>query len=235
MCLTTRIGAFLRATRWKLGDAERDDFAVIQGASLTLLGLIIGFTFSMAIARYDLRQIKEEEEANAIGTEYVRSELLPAAEGAKVRSLLKSYLAQRILFYQTRSGDQLQKLDQDTTQLQADLWAAAARPAADHPTPTVALAISGMNDVLNSQGYTLAAWRNRIPIAAWALMRAIAICCSLLIGYGAQRTRVMGLQFFVLPLLVATAFFLIADIDSPNAGVIHVSPQNLTALTPTLK
>lgn len=235
MCLSTRIGAFLRTTRCKLGDAGRDDFAVIQGASLTLLGLIVGFTFSMAIGRYDQRRNYEEEEANAIGTEYVRSDLLPAAEGAKVRGLLKSYLAQRILFYRTHSADALQELDQATTQMQADLWAAAASPAAAHPTPVVALALSGMNDVLNSQGYTLAAWRNRIPVAAWTLMVAIAICCSLLIGYGAQRTRVRDLQFFVLPLMVATAFFLIADLDSPNMGVIRVRPQNLTALTPTLK
>ena len=68
-------------------------------ATLTLLALIIGFTFSMALNRYDQRKIYEEEEANAIGTEYLRAELLPAADAAKVRTLLLNYLDQRVLFY----------------------------------------------------------------------------------------------------------------------------------------
>ena len=89
-----------------------------------------------------------------------------------------------------------------------------------------------MNDVLNSQGYTQAAWWNRIPTAAWWLMAAIAIGCNLLIGYGAHRTN--GLLFLVLPLAVSVSFFLIADIDSPRAGVIRVQPQNLISLSLTL-
>jgi hypothetical protein len=97
---------------------------------------------------------------------------------------------------------------------------------------TLALAVSGMNDVLNSQGYTQAAWWNRIPVVAWWLMAAIAIGCNLLIGYGAHRTN--GLLFLVLPLAVSVSFFLIADIDSPRAGVIRVHPQNLISLSLTL-
>jgi hypothetical protein len=92
---------------------EREDFGVLLTATLTLLGLIIGFTFSMAISRYDQRKNYEEEEANAIGTEYLRA---------------------------------------NATQ--------------------TALAVMGMNDVLNTQGYTQAAWWNRIPMAAWGLMWA---------------------------------------------------------------
>ena len=68
------------------------------------------------------------------------------------------------------------------------------------PTPTVALAITGMNDVLNSQGYTQAAWRNRIPAAAWCLLVAIAVGCNLLIGYGALRPG--RLLFLILPVAV---------------------------------
>jgi hypothetical protein len=62
-----------------------------------------------------------------------------------------------------------------------------------------------MNDVLNSQGYTQAAWWNRIPIAAWSLMAAIALSCSLLIGYGARRRKLF--LFLVLPLVTSIAFF----------------------------
>jgi hypothetical protein len=235
LCFSIRIGTSLRGTRWKLAEDGREDFDVVQSASLTLLGLIIGFTFSMAVGRYDQRSNNEAAEANAIGTAYVRADLLPAADGAKVRGLLKSYLDQRISFYQTRDANQLLKIDQATTELQNDLWAAAAAPAQENPTPVVAMAVSGVNDVLDSQGYTLASWRNRIPVAAWILMAAIAVCCSILVGYGARRAHIKTLQFFVLPLLVSIAFFLIADIDSPNGGVILVRPRNLAALTPMFK
>src|SRR5580704_11293186 len=65
-----------------------------------------------------------------------------------------------------------------------------ARPSQGTPiNPVVALAVTGMNDVLNSQGYTLAPWWNRIPIAAWVLMAAVAVSCNLLIGYVAYRTN----------------------------------------------
>jgi hypothetical protein len=91
-----------------------------------------------------------------------------------------------------------------------------------------------MNDVLNSQGYTQAAWWNRIPHAAWALMVLIAVCSNLLVGYGARNTRGGGILLFVLPLVVSIAFLLIADIDSPRGGLIHVYPQNLQSLLKSL-
>jgi hypothetical protein len=69
-----------------------------------------------------------------------------------------------------------------------------------------------MNDVLNSQGYTQAAWWNRIPHAAWALMALIAVCSNLLVGYGARNTKGGGILLLVLPLVVSIAFLLIADI-----------------------
>ncbi len=85
-----------------------------------------------------------------------------------------------------------------------------------------------MNDVLNSQGYTQAAWWNRIPMGAWALMSGIALLSNVLVGYGARKVRVR--LFMMLPLVVAVSFFLIADIDSPRRGVIRVHPQNLESL-----
>jgi hypothetical protein len=186
----------------------------------------------MALSRYDQRKNYEEAEANAIGTEYVRAELLPPGEAARVRALLKEYLDQRVQSYTTRDAVQLGKIDIDTAQLQSELWSTVQGVAAVHQTPVIALAVSGMNDVLNSQGYTQAAWWNRIPVAAWVLMTAIATCCNLLIGYGAHRTN--RLLFFVLPIVVSISFFLIADIDSPRRGIIRVVPQNLLALSRSL-
>jgi len=91
----------------------------------------------------------------------------------------------------------------------------------------------GMNDVLNAQSYTQAAWWNRIPIAAWAMMGLIAIACNVLIGYGERRSGL--LMLLVLPMIVSTSFLLIADIDSPRGGVIRVLPHNLMALSQSMK
>jgi hypothetical protein len=211
-----------------LTEEMRPDFSVILAASLTLLGLIIGFSFSMATARYDLRKIYEEAEANAIGTEYVRADLLDPAEASQVRRLLRQYTDLRIQTYKMHYWDDMTEIDRQTAQIQNQLWVAASQSAMAQPTPVRALAVAGMNDVLNSQGYTQAAWWNRIPVGAWCLMFTIALFCNVLLGYGSRRVAVR--LFMVLPLMVAISFFLIADIDSPRGGVIRVRPQNLESL-----
>jgi hypothetical protein len=227
--LSVQLGAFASQKLRPLQGDERDDLDLTINASLTLLALIIGFSFAMAASRYDQRKNYEEEEANAIGTEYVRADLLPAPDAARVRQLLAQYLDQRVLFYTVHDATQLEQVNSTTEKLQAEMWLTVARASEARPTPSVALAVSGMNDVLNRQGYTLAAWRNRIPAGAWILMIALSTCCSLLIGYSAH--RMVSLLFTFLPFVLAVAFFLIADIDSPRNGVIRVLPQNLISLS----
>jgi hypothetical protein len=227
------IGASFRK-RWKVKEEELEDFRLIVTATLTLLGLIIGFTFSMATTRYDERKNYEEAEANAIGTEYARSDLLPALDAARVRVLLKNYLEQRVLFYNTQDDHELRNIGAATAQLETDLWSAVQVPAVAQPSPVIALAVSGMNDVLDSKDRTQGAWWNRIPGTAWGLMGAIAICGNLLIGYGLRSPDTKAVLLLVLPLVVSISFFLIADIDSPHRGIIRVRPDNLTSLSQSL-
>ena len=147
-----------------------------------------------------------EAEANAVGTEYVRADLLPPDEATNVRRLLSRYADQRILFYVTRAPAQIRQIDTETANIQADLWSVVSRVAAAHPPSLIVLVVSGMNDVLNSQSYTQAAWWNRIPLTAWGLMGLIAISSNLLIGYGDHRARALILS--VLPVIVSIPFFL---------------------------
>jgi len=230
------VGWAYRRRQGTLDNESREDFGFILAATLTLLGLIVGFTFSMAISRYEQRKNYEEAEANAIGTEYVRAGLLPAADAANVRELLTKYLDQRLLFYTTGSyttsdRQALRQIDIKTAALQNELWSVVQARAGSEPTPVLALAVAGMNDVLNSQGYTQFAWRNRIPSEAWILLAIIAIGCNLLFGYAAHRTSIL---FIVLPLAASLSFFLIDDIDSPRGGLIRVQPQNLLSLSQSL-
>ena len=225
------IGGSLREKKPHL-ESDREEFMFVLGGTLTLLGLIIGFTFSMAVSRYDQRKNYEEEEANAIGTEYVRADLLPAADAAKVRSLLRSYLALRIRTYRSRRYRELRAMEAETAQLQSQMWSAVTLPAKTQQNAVTALAVEGMNDLLNTQGYTQAAWWNRIPAAAWALMLIISVFCNVLIGYSARHKRVM--LYLILPIALSVSLFLIADIDSPRSGVIRVHPQNLESLAQSL-
>jgi hypothetical protein len=155
--------AFRRKVRPLKKERERQDFDIVRTASLTLLGLIIGFSFAMAVSRYDQRKNLEEAEANAIGTEYLRADLLPPDDTFRVRDLLRKYCDERISYYLARDELRLGQIDAETAKLQAELWSVVARVADTQPTPIVGLAVSGMNDVVNAQGYTQAAWWNRIP------------------------------------------------------------------------
>jgi hypothetical protein len=232
--LATQVGAAFLRKRRAIGQNVREDYNTILAATLTLSGLIIGFSFSMAINRYEQRKILEEAEANSIGTEYLRVELFSAADADKVRALLTRYLDARIEFYQSRDRDALSAVNERTAQLQDQLWAAVRDAAKAAQTPTIALAVAGMNDVLNSQGYTQAAWWNRIPTGAWILMIAIALMGNLLVGYGAESVKNESALLMVLPFVFSICFLLVADIDSPRGGIIRVIPQNLAQLAASL-
>ena len=231
--VASQAGVLLRNKRHPDPLEDDDDFSLILGATLTLLGLLIGFTFSMAAGRYDQRKNYEEEEANAIGTEYVRADLLPPADAGKVHALLREYLAERIVFYTERRSEALHDNDVATSELQSRLWAAIMPAVNAEPTQPHTLVAAGMNDVLNRQGYTQAAWLNRVPVAAWILMMAIALFSNILLGYRARRRA--HVMFLILPIALSISFFLISDIDDPRGGVILVQPQNLDILANSLK
>ena len=155
------VGDLLRRTVRPLKKDERNDFDTVLTAALTLLALIIGFSFSMAVSRYDQRKNYEEAEANAIGTEYLRADLLPAEEAARVRQFLKMYVDRRINFYlgNEHAG---REAGSDPVKVQNELWSSVAHAAVAQPSPVLALTVSGMNDVFNTQADARAAWLNRI-------------------------------------------------------------------------
>jgi hypothetical protein len=230
MSVAASLGTLVLHRVIPLSDEARENFNVVQGSTLTLLALLIGFTLSMAVNRYDQRKNYEEEEANAIGTSYVRADLLGAEGAAKVKALLVQYVELRIEYYKTRDQGELGVINRGTAGLEGRLWAAVRDPAMAQPNPITALAVASMNDVLNTQGYTQAAWINRIPISAWVLMIMIAFFGNLLQGYGARGKTGRRVLLLVLPITISLSLSLIADIDSPRSGLIRVAPLNLISL-----
>jgi len=232
MVLSARVGDAHRKRAGAPKEEGRADTGLLLGAILTLLFLIIGFSFSMAVSRYDLRKNCEQAEAIAIGTEYSRADLLAPADAAKVKTLLKKYLDQRMLYYTTRWPGRASEIAADTVRLQTELWSTLRPAIAAVPPPLMGLLVSGMNDVINSQRSSQAAWLNRIPVAAWVLMVTISTGCCWLIAIRARQTD--WIAFLVVPVAVSVSFFLIADLDSPRGGAIRVAPQNLSSLSQSL-
>jgi hypothetical protein len=235
LCLwvSARLGVFVRGRMRAVDLSELDEFGTVLGATLTLLGLLIGFTFSMAISRYDQRKNYEEEEANAIGTEYVRADLLPEPARTKVQAQLVQYLDLRIQRYDAHATDDVSGLAARTADSQNIMWNETKSVANVNPNPIIATVVVGMNDVLNRQGYTQAARLNRIPVSAWALMFVIALLANFLIGFTGKKAG--NTRLLIVPLAVSISFLLIADIDSPQGGIIRIQPQNLQILADSLR
>jgi hypothetical protein len=212
-------------------DAASVYYDIILGATLTLLSLIIGFTFSMAISHYDQRKGYESAEANAIRTAYLRADLLPPGAAASLRGLIGNYLEQRILFYEASGESELLPINARTDELQAELWSAIRASGASIP-----LSMASVNDMLNARSSAEASWANRISLEAWTLMAAIAICGNTLVGYGARKFSPKTIPILILPpvFVISISLYLIDDIDSPRAGLIAVGPENLRVLAASL-
>lgn len=231
LCGAAFLGDLLRRRVRPVQSDERADLDIVLTATLTLLGLLLGFTFSMAVSRYDQRKNHEAAETNAIATEYRRADLIPGPGRTQVRELLTRYTDERIRYY--RNGEiGTGVVDQELRALQGSLWSAAAAAGNAQRDPVAALVVSGMGDVFISRGTTRAAWLNRIPTGAWVLLAATALVVNLLLGYRERRTDAVVLT--VLPLVVSIALFLIADIDSPREGLIRVAPINLVQLSDSM-
>ena len=224
------IGGYGLSWKHKSQEGTMQDFQSIQTATLTLLSLIIGFTFSMSIARYDLRKGLEEAEANALGTLYMRAEILPEKNKDSIQKNLRLYAQERVNYYSIPDSSSLQKINAVIGKAQNDLWSEILPFVKNQATPTNALLMSGMNEVENSLGDTTAAWKNRIPTVAWMLLGIIAICSNLLIGFNSKNFKNDRIFFLFFPFVVATSFYLIAEIDSPRGGIIKVEPENLQRL-----
>ena len=128
------LGDFVRARYRPARKDEQEDLDIVRSAVLTLLALIVGFSFSMAVSRYDLRKNYEEAEANAIGTAYARADLLATESAAIVRDLIRKWLKARIAFYEQSEERQIGQVDHETEKLQAELWSAVLPESRAQPT-----------------------------------------------------------------------------------------------------
>jgi hypothetical protein len=232
--LAVEAGAWLARRAGPTRKFDRGYLGKVTGASITILALIIGFSFSAAMERYNQRKNCEEEEATAISSEYSLAGLLPQADAAQLRPLLVRYIELRIAFFETDDRMERASIRAERLKLESELWPIVERNAGANPTPIMGQVVAGLNAVTSRSGFSQAAALDRIPDGTWTLMAMLAVICCALMGYDTPGRQPLALRV-VLPLMVALAFFMISSLDAQRRGVIRVHPENLLRLQEDLK
>lgn len=125
----------------------RETFNLVQGSTLSLLALLIGFSFSMSVGNYDTRSKYEEAEAKAINTAYKRFDFLPDTVKPEAKITLQNYLNLRIAFYQTLNQNKQQQINNETIQKGNELWQLLNAPVKEQQTAVMATVVTSVNDV----------------------------------------------------------------------------------------
>lgn len=191
-----------------------------------LLSLLLGFTLAMAMTRFDRRVQLIVDEANAIGTTFLRADLLPEPARTKARSLLVDYVSARVEF--SKEGLEARGALARTKDLQSELWRLAASAAQQSPTPVTALFVNSLNETIDLHATRIAALENRIPRPVWVMLGLLALLTALMFGLS-QRER-LPTSMLVPPLMLAVVLSLIADLDTPRTGLIRVDMKSIERL-----
>lgn len=236
--LVLELGFRLGRARNRPGDdGAREHIGSLQGSVLGLLALLLGFTFAMAVSRFDMRKALVLEEANAIGTSLLRAALLPEPMRHEVPRHLAAYVDARLAFYRTGvDADSLATAAAQAARLEHSLWlAAAAATDADPHSVAASLFVQSLNEVSDVREKRRVALDNHVPEAVVCLLLAASAVALALVAYGCglngRRRFASNATFALLLALVLTTIF---DIDRPRRGLIQVSQDSLVRLKASL-
>lgn len=236
LLLARELGAFAR--RRFGGDAGakddgKDGDAFAMTSVLGLLALLIGFTFSIALSRYETRRELVVKEANAIGTTWLRMQLLDTGDRERMEGLLRRYVDARVAFGSAGGPGEEVEQQRRTEALQDELWAtlmAVVAPFRD--TPRASSLVSTTNESIDLAAERFAARQSHIPARIMRMLVLFAWLGAGLIGYERGRQRKTTTLLFVLLTLAAT---LVVDLDRPSTGLINVPQDPMLELQRTIQ
>jgi len=214
-------------------DAEKSDEGHVLSAMLALLGLLVGFTFSIAVNRHELRRTLVVDEANAIGTEYLRTDMLPEPYRSRLADMLRKYTDARLaLAIAGEDSVGIARANELADSLQREMWATTVEVEPFVQPPALSSLIAGgMNTVIDVAASRRAALEARLPTIAFGSLMLFAAVAAAMLGFvsgsGRHRSR---LGAVVLLLLLSLSLGLILDLDRPRRGAIKVSQQPLIDL-----
>lgn len=206
------------------GESHAAGLSAVEGAVFALLGLLVAFTFSGAATRFDQRRSLIVEEANDIGTAYLRVDLLPPDAQPPVRQKFREYVDARIAAYRALPDmEQAQEHLNRANALQGEIWSLAipAAQAAGAQAPVLLVpALNAMFDISNVR-----AWATQMhpPEVVFVLLASLALGCALIAGHGmAAAPERNWLHMIAFALVLASAVFVITDLEFPRMGVLRV-------------
>lgn len=216
--------------------ADTSEIGTIQASMLGMLGLLLGFTFAVASSRYDTRRVLAIDEANALGTTFMRTQMLPEPYRTSISKELRDYIDLRLRAASVL-GDQtaLAGVKRETEKLQQTIWKQATAMARKHDTPISAVFVTSLNQSIDLYASRVATFYARVPsIILWILL-CIAIAALGMVGFGfgigGQRD---WLVMAVVSIMVASVIVMIVDLDRPEAGPTRISQQTMVDLKNSL-
>lgn len=219
----------------KVDEGTRSQTNSIQAAMLGLLALLLGFTFTMALQRFDTRSQAVIDEANAIGTAYLRTELLPDELRTEARDLFDEYLQLRVQMQAldlTRTEDR-RSAKAALSRLQHRLWDVSLRATEIDPRPsTTGLLIQSLNSMFDAYASRDAALQKHVPEVVLFVLFAVFMIAGSVLGYagGLHGARPV-LATVAMTVLIILVIFLILDLDRPRRGLIRVNQDSMSELS----
>lgn len=194
--------------KWRLGrlaEGEKIDVGPIVTACLSLLAFMLAMVFGSVYSRYNELKHAVLDEANAIGTAYIRADLLPSSDRAEVQDLLLEYTTLRLEAKQSGDSEEIQQAINKSKELQADLWSIAISNAEAQPTPISSLFIQSLNDLIDMHEKRVTIGiHHRLPVDVWIMLFGLAVLAMALGGYHSGLTS--SHRVLVIALIAAVAY-----------------------------
>ncbi|MGH7132329.1 MAG: hypothetical protein ACREJO_10335 [Phycisphaerales bacterium] len=231
LCIALEVGfRFGRSSKKSREGADGGQIGAVQGAVLGLLGLLLGFSFAGASARFLDRQDLITTEANAIGTAYLRADLLDEPHRTSLRAALQRYTEHRIAVSPTLTSRNMSEAFAESDRLQGEVWRAAA--AGCNAKPAVVLAVlPPVNDVIDVHSLRVAAGLKHLPALVLGLLFGSSLLAMFVMGYGSGFSgRRMEMLNASLMILIGLALWTTVDLDHPRAGLLRLSDEPLKAI-----
>jgi hypothetical protein len=197
----------------------------IEAAIFALLGLLLGFAFAGGMSRMDARRQLIVREANAIGTAYLRLDLLPASTQPALRSLFRAYLEARSQAYRPGTAlDTTDRLIAHAADLQQQIWSRTIAIARDDGSGTVSrVVVPALNDMIDVTTARTVALRTHLPTPILALLLVVALSSALIAGYAmSSRQRRSWLHVMLYAASIAVTVYIVLDLDDPRVGLIRL-------------
>ena len=200
---------------------------------MTLLALMLGFTFTLSESRFEMRRQLIVDEANAIGTTYLRTRTVPEPVGAEMRESLRKYTALRIEMGTPSTGSPggTASVRRPVETTPGSVVGSGVGAGKGEPEPCRGLLLQTLNQMIDISTVRLAAFKNRVPFSIYAVLFLVSLMAMWLFGYYFRvRNGRPGMLAIVLALLIASVMWLIMDLDQPLRGLIRPSQESLSDL-----